>query len=90
MCHWISALLSVNYSDSVSYSHPRPVGRLVGYDPAFVATETIDLHTAAERLGVHYQTAYKWVRSGELPAVQVNGRYRLDPAEVSGLSERRA
>jgi excisionase family DNA binding protein len=49
----------------------------------------IDLAAAAEQLGVHYQTAYRWVRSGELPAVRVRGHYRLDPAAVTAFAARR-
>ncbi|MEM9201519.1 MAG: helix-turn-helix domain-containing protein [Actinomycetota bacterium] len=37
--------------------------------------QTIGLQAAAERLGVHYQTAYQWVRRGELPALQVGRQY---------------
>ena len=55
-----------------------------------VARRPIDLQTAADRLGVHYQTAYKWVRSGELPATLVRGAYQLDPDAVSKLVERRS
>lgn len=44
--------------------------------------ETITLQEAADRLGVHYQTAYKWVRDGTLAAQQVGRSYRLTPAEV--------
>ena len=50
----------------------------------------IDLTAAAEQLGVHYQTAYKWVRSGALPARRVGGRYVLDPNEVAAFGERRS
>jgi MerR family transcriptional regulator, light-induced transcriptional regulator len=39
--------------------------------------EQLELHEAADALGVHYQTAYRWVRSGRLPAQLVGGRYRL-------------
>ena len=39
--------------------------------------ERIDLQEAARRLGVHYQTAYRWVREGRLTAVRVRGRYEL-------------
>lgn len=35
----------------------------------------IDLRAAAAELGVHYQTAYGWVRSGRLRAELVGGRY---------------
>jgi MerR family transcriptional regulator, light-induced transcriptional regulator len=38
-------------------------------------SEPIELAEAADRLGVHYQTAYRWVREGRLPAVRVRGRY---------------
>ena len=44
--------------------------------------ETITLQEAADRLGVHYQTAYKWVRDGTLAAEQVGRSYRLTTAEV--------
>ncbi len=50
----------------------------------------IDLNSAADQLGVHYQTAYKWVRSGALPAQQVQGRYVLDPDDVAAFAERRS
>lgn len=55
-----------------------------------MADETIDLQAAAARLGVHYQTAYKWVRSGELRATMVMGSYRLDGSVVDRFAERRA
>ena len=54
------------------------------------ASTAIDLQTAADRLGVHYQTAYQWVRAGELPAQQVRGRYSLDPKAVEALRKRRS
>jgi excisionase family DNA binding protein len=38
---------------------------------------------------VHYQTAYRWVRDGVLPAVKFGAGYRLDPADVEALSQRR-
>jgi len=55
-----------------------------------MAAPEIDLAAAAEQLGVHYQTAYKWVRSGALPAHRVRGRYVLDPIEVAAFDERRS
>lgn len=50
----------------------------------------IDLNDAAARLDVHYQTAYRWVRSGRLPAVIVDGKYEIDPADVQRLNEARS
>lgn len=55
-----------------------------------VQDSAIDLRTAADQLGVHYQTAYRWVRSGELPAARVTGRYLLDPGDVAAFAQRRA
>lgn len=55
-----------------------------------VDAETIDLREAARQLDVHYQTAYRWVRSGELPARKVMGAYSLDRDVVARLAERRA
>jgi excisionase family DNA binding protein len=50
----------------------------------------IGLRTAASELGVHYQTAYGWVRQGVLPA-RKNGRgYQVREADVRELSARRA
>jgi len=55
-----------------------------------VRSEPIDLQTAADRLGVHYQTAYRWVRSGQLKADLVQGHYLIDPADVTALAEQRS
>lgn len=52
--------------------------------------ETLDLRTAADELGVHYQTAYKWVRSGRLGATKVRGRYEVDTSEVERVAVERA
>jgi excisionase family DNA binding protein len=46
----------------------------------------VDLEAAAAVLGVHYQTAYRWVRSGTLPAVKVGSGYELDRATVEALA----
>ena len=46
--------------------------------PVLVVGELIELREAAERLGVHYMTAYRHVRTGRLPAVQRGGRWYMD------------
>ncbi|MEM8618702.1 MAG: B12-binding domain-containing protein [Actinomycetota bacterium] len=51
--------------------------------------EQIDLQAAADRIGVHYQTAYRWVRSGKLPAHLIDGSYRIDPTDLDALEARR-
>jgi MerR family transcriptional regulator, light-induced transcriptional regulator len=48
------------------------------------------LNEAADLLGVHYQTAYGWVRSGRLPARKIRGDYELSEAGVLALAEQRA
>ena len=49
----------------------------------------MDLEAAAAVLGVHYQTAYRWVRNGELPAVRVGQAYELDPDVVEAVRQER-
>jgi excisionase family DNA binding protein/PAS domain S-box-containing protein len=51
----------------------------------------LNLKQAAQHLGVHYQTAYKLVRSGRLAAVCVGARYEISEAAIERyLAERRA
>jgi excisionase family DNA binding protein len=42
----------------------------------------VDLSTAAEQLSVHYQTAYRWVRSGALVGVKIGSVYEVSEEEV--------
>jgi MerR family transcriptional regulator, light-induced transcriptional regulator len=46
----------------------------------------ITLHEAAERLGVHYMTAYRYVRTGRLPAERDGVQWLIDPVEVERLA----
>lgn len=50
-----------------------------------MSSEPISLDEAARRLGVHYMTAYRYVRTGRLPAVKTDGTWRVDPADVERL-----
>ncbi len=50
----------------------------------------IDLREAARRLGVHYMTAYRYVRMGRLPATQDGGRWLVDPADLGRLKPGRS
>jgi excisionase family DNA binding protein len=45
----------------------------------------ITLAEAAERLDVHYMTAYRYVRTGRLPATKVGQGWQVDPADVDAL-----
>jgi MerR family transcriptional regulator, light-induced transcriptional regulator len=49
----------------------------------------MDLHEAAGALGVHYQTAYAWVRDGTLPARKVGRGYEVSGASVQALAAQR-
>lgn len=51
--------------------------------------DRIGLQEAARQLGVHYQTAYRWVREGRLPAVRVRGRYELGVDDVATFARER-
>ena len=46
----------------------------------------MDLREAAGILGVHYQTAYGWVRQGVLPARKVGRGYEIDDSDVGALA----
>lgn len=61
-----------------------------GAVPTTADGDAVDLQTAADELGVHYQTAYRWVRSGRLDAQLVDGRYRVTEAAIGRLQELRA
>jgi excisionase family DNA binding protein len=50
----------------------------------------MQLRDAAEALGVHYQTAYAWVRQGVLPARKTGRGYEVSEGDVSALAARRA
>jgi excisionase family DNA binding protein len=49
----------------------------------------MDLREAAGELGVHYQTAYAWVRQGVLPARKVGRGYEISEADARELASRR-
>ena len=50
----------------------------------------MDLQTAADQLGVHYQTAYRWVRDGSLRAVKRGSVYEIEEAELARFRTVRA
>ena len=50
----------------------------------------MQLRDAALALGVHYQTAYGWVREGPLPARKTVRGYEVSESDVRALAERRA
>jgi MerR family transcriptional regulator, light-induced transcriptional regulator len=50
----------------------------------------MNLQEAADALGVHYQTVYRWVRSGELTATKQGTSYEVSATEVDRFLLRRA
>jgi excisionase family DNA binding protein len=46
----------------------------------------MDLREAAGALGVHYQTAYAWVRQGILPARKAGRGYAVSDGDVAALA----
>ena len=46
---------------------------------------TIGLREAADRLGVHYMTAYRYVRSGRLAAHKSGDEWRVRTADLDAL-----
>ena len=49
----------------------------------------VELRAAAAELGVHYQTAYRWVRDGRLPATMVAGRYSVSRLDLEEFAAQR-
>ena len=49
----------------------------------------MDLRGAAGALGVHYQTAYGWVREGLLPARKIGRGYQIRDEDVAAFAARR-
>ena len=52
-------------------------------DDSETAPELLTLQDAADRLKVHYMTAYRWVRRGDLPAFKAGGRLRVRAEDVA-------
>jgi MerR family transcriptional regulator, light-induced transcriptional regulator len=50
----------------------------------------MDLREAADALGVHYQTAYGWVRQGLLPARKIGRGYQISDDDVTAFAARRS
>lgn len=48
---------------------------------------TLTLQEAADRLGVHYMTVYRWVRTGKLPATKQGASWSVRQADLDALSE---
>ncbi len=54
-------------------------------DEALQTDGRLDLQEAADLLDVHYQTVYRWVRSGRLPASLVAGKYLVERNDLESV-----
>jgi excisionase family DNA binding protein len=50
-----------------------------------MSADTISLQDAADRLGVHYMTAYRYVRTGRLQAVKSGGQWQVHAADIDAF-----
>ena len=51
-----------------------------------MSADLISLQEAADRLGVHYMTVYRYVRTGRLPARRVGTQWQVDPADLAAAT----
>lgn len=51
--------------------------------------ELLTVEDAAKRVKVHPETIRGWIRSGELPAVDIGGKYRIYPEDLDTFLKRR-
>ncbi len=56
-------------------------------NPSSDEADLIGLRAAAERLDVHYMTAYRYVRLGTLPATKVGGEWRVKVADLARVTQ---
>ena len=47
---------------------------------------TMTIQEVADALGVHYMTAYRYVRQGRLPATRRGAEWRIRPSDVAALT----
>jgi excisionase family DNA binding protein len=52
--------------------------------------EALNLKQVAQRLGVHYMTAYRYVRTGQLRATRVGPIWTVEPAVLAAFEQQRA
>ena len=50
-----------------------------------MTAEAITLNEAAEKLGVHYMTAYRYVRTGRLHAIKVGGEWQVGLSDLDAF-----
>ncbi len=51
--------------------------------------EPLTVEEIAQQLRVHVETVRSWIRSGELDAIDVGGKYRIYRSDLNDFLERR-
>lgn len=51
--------------------------------------DLLTVEDAAKKVKVHPETIRGWIRSGELPAVDIGGKYRIYPDDLDAFLKRR-
>jgi excisionase family DNA binding protein len=51
--------------------------------------ELLTVEDAAKKVKVHPETIRGWIRSGELPAVDIGGKYRIYPEDLNAFLKSR-
>lgn len=74
---------------SSTVTHPRGRAPSVATVTDAMTDSVLTLHEAAERLGVHYMTAYRYVRLGQLDAVKVGGTWQVTDAALDAFRQQR-
>jgi excisionase family DNA binding protein len=62
---------------------------MTGKDTIDRATQ-LTVQQAADMLGVHYMTAYRYIRTGRLPATRVGNHWHVRPADLARIAPKAA
>jgi excisionase family DNA binding protein len=58
-------------------------------DTLRATTRPLTIAQVSEVLGIHPQTAYRWVDAGRLPVIRIGSRIRFDPSRIADWLEAR-
>lgn len=47
---------------------------------------TLTLQETADKLGVHYNTIYRWVQKELIPSYKLGGQYRIREEDIEALT----
>jgi excisionase family DNA binding protein len=50
--------------------------------------ELLSIKQVARQVNVDEKTVRRWIKAGELPAIELGGRYRIKPSELQAFLEK--